>query len=343
MKEKTAGLSKGAIAFIILWFVFVAALSCVTVWWKTVFSDTDLGLNREIADTGFFTEWQSCIEDGAALNEIAVPGSHDAGSAGMMPLAETQRHSVYEQLCGGARYLDLRVKEHKGEAVISHGPIKGQKLSNVLNDIRTFTEDHPTEFIILDFQKLEDECGSQAMSVVEGGLDMNKALRKSVAPNIRNATMQTVRDNACNYMLLWAEASDTENKDCFYNRNSYIEYAYHEQYHKKADYNELTAHYIEYYEHYAYDRFFVLPSVRTAADFLFDRPMDIELEYKDALNAYIASIADNAELLAKTNIIIRDYLVSDANNVKVILRLNIDKGIVKSDMQAAYTAAVSAN
>lgn len=62
----------------------------------------------------------------SALNNIRMPGSHDAGSyrtASLVgrPWVKTQSLCVLEQLFVGSRFLDLRVKEHKGEFFIHHG------------------------------------------------------------------------------------------------------------------------------------------------------------------------------------------------------------------------------
>ena len=45
------------------------------------------------------------IKDETLVNEIVMPGSHDAGSYGMVWLGETQQFSIDEQLQMGVRYF----------------------------------------------------------------------------------------------------------------------------------------------------------------------------------------------------------------------------------------------
>jgi len=115
------------------------------------------------------------------LKDLVIPGSHDSGTffldqqleigpdepASIQNLVSifgkfaksvlynwsvTQSLNIYQQLKAGIRYLDLRVayRETDSELRIVHG-LYGCPISEILEDIQKFTEEHPKEVVILDF------------------------------------------------------------------------------------------------------------------------------------------------------------------------------------------------
>lgn len=66
----------------------------------------------------------------------------------------------------------------------------------------------------------------------------------------------------------------------------------------------------------------------------------MEQEFKPVINAYIDALADSANL-AKTNIIMRDFIVSDMENVKKILKLNLDKNLVKAELRDEFKSSLT--
>jgi hypothetical protein len=71
---------------------------------------------------------RNAIIGNRALPDIAIPGSHDAGSTSISrPLgyvmSQAQNLEIYDQLMAGSRYLDLRAKKYNGDGVwyIHHG------------------------------------------------------------------------------------------------------------------------------------------------------------------------------------------------------------------------------
>ena len=57
------------------------------------------------------SKWMKNINDEVLVNEIIMPGSHDAGSYKMVWLGETQQFSIEKQLQMGVRYFDIRVNK----------------------------------------------------------------------------------------------------------------------------------------------------------------------------------------------------------------------------------------
>lgn len=88
------------------------------------------------------------------LRQLVLPASHDAAmheGAGLEVLGKTQDLSIYEQLLYGIRYFDLRANWDGSDFYIYHGPIRGVKLSIVLEDVKKYMEHQYKELIILKF------------------------------------------------------------------------------------------------------------------------------------------------------------------------------------------------
>lgn len=88
------------------------------------------------------------------LGEIVVPGSHDAGMYKEPPaeggIARTQDETIYQQLQGGVRYFDLRVKGGTTQR-IHHGSFTGPAVSEVLDDVKKFMMEKHKEVVVLKF------------------------------------------------------------------------------------------------------------------------------------------------------------------------------------------------
>ena len=84
----------------------LATILVFMICWVTVQS---IQLFNKITTNEFYSTWMGEIKEDTKLKNIVIPGSHDAGSYGMMPQARTQGHDIIDQLKSGARYFDLRV------------------------------------------------------------------------------------------------------------------------------------------------------------------------------------------------------------------------------------------
>lgn len=311
--------------------IIVIAVSGLLIY---VFTDADYGFTKKQETNAFLTSWQDSISDATKLNELVMPGSHDAGSNGMMPLAQTQGHDIIDQLNGGVRYFDLRVKFQGDTLVIFHDIITGQKFENVLSDISEFTAAHPSELLVLDFQHLGDTAHEATIQALKDGLDLSKAMKKSALPTIENATMADVRDLGYNYVIVWTNTTEAESEDFLYPRTTSLKSPYDGNEHKKSP-QELITHFQTYYDGYNGEGFFVLQAQRTAP-FILVKPSALEYEFKPHINEYIAALATSPNL-SKTNIIMRDFVSHDINNVRYILKLNITKNLVKSECIENFT------
>lgn len=103
----------------------------------------------------------------ARLNDITMPGSHDAGmytvtetfAPASAEVTQTQDDPFLKQLRAGSRYFDVRIWLNHDEYYTYHGstPLgvkfvgcQGGKLSDILNDVNQFIEQHgKNETVIL--------------------------------------------------------------------------------------------------------------------------------------------------------------------------------------------------
>jgi len=159
------------------------------------------GLNKqfELGSFGLYnpTHWMSDFllpqKGNLTLKDVVIPGSHDAGmsvlnAAGGKDMGIinecntlTQVQNIDGQLRSGIRMFDLRLDLYKGELYTKHAPSNcmedavaggyGEKLSNVLQSVKSFLKDNQKEFVILSFCHFCDRhisVAQQADSIVRG-------------------------------------------------------------------------------------------------------------------------------------------------------------------------------
>ena len=108
------------------------------------------------------SNWMKNVSDDKLLSEIALPGTHDSATQYVhLPyLAQCQALSLGDQLEGGYRYLDIRLKADPETKTMTfhHGPAACQKdhglfapsldLNDGLEYCYKFLDEHPTETIV---------------------------------------------------------------------------------------------------------------------------------------------------------------------------------------------------
>jgi hypothetical protein len=118
------------------------------------------------------TNWMKKISDSLRLDQIMMPGSHDAGMSelhhcappvGAGDYTKTQSGSIGQQLNDGSRYFDIRVDYDYNTLVTYHRTdgwgCNGQDLKVVLDQTQAFLIAHPTETAILKFSHIRDYQG----------------------------------------------------------------------------------------------------------------------------------------------------------------------------------------
>jgi hypothetical protein len=113
--------------------------------------------------------WMQRIGDDVHLDQIVMPGSHDAGMSELHhcappllgdPYTQTQGESMGKQLESGSRYFDIRVDYDYDKLVTYHRSdgwgCNGQDLKVVLDQTQAFLNAHPSETAILKFSHIRE-------------------------------------------------------------------------------------------------------------------------------------------------------------------------------------------
>lgn len=351
MKTKLRVLSAVVAAII---FVF-CVLSCAC-------NNPDDGNKPQVVDepkteVPFTADWMKYISDEATLNSIAMPGSHNSATknVGDSPignaLGQNQNSSVYEQLLAGVRYLDLRVSlgsvyDENGEETqsgvpkICHNLLNlGYTLEEVLTDVKRFSDEHTDEIIIIDFQKVDDNAVELSEAAVERILDPSEyAATESVYFGVD--TIGGLRQNNTRFVILFSYSAADWALTRYYNLVSYYREANH-----CCDGDWLVdVAFPSQYDRYTQSKLFVLqaqctlgltensnPDVYTYNSFT--DVHELEKSVAPSVNAFVRSLslAENAETLAKTNIIMRDYVLDEAEKTLGVIALNLSKNLVKAE------------
>ena len=122
------------------------------------------------------SRWMDNIKDDTLINEIVMPGSHDAGSYKMVWLGETQQFDIDKQLQMGVRYFDLRVNKKDDNLVIFHSIINGVSFLPILESIKEFIITNPSEVLLLDFQHFSGNSQSDVYNLITQYLYDNNLL-----------------------------------------------------------------------------------------------------------------------------------------------------------------------
>lgn len=279
----------------------------------------------------FLKEWMDYIDDDVLIRNIVMPGSHDAASYGMMSYAETQSSTIYEQLIMGVRYFDLRVRLVQGRLVIHHGLANGDSLLNVFKDIKKYVKEYPSQFFILDI-RYEGDIALEISELIKENLDIeNDALPAST--RVGNLTMGSARETATKYAIIMNWGLGSAEGAYYHSAHQSIISPYNSQYHiYEFDYL-IKNGFPVYFSNNINNRLFVLQAQRTANPI--ENLKKLENRFKPYINDYLDKLNDQ-EIIDKLNIIMRDYVDTDINNLRLILKFNIEKNLIIDDKLEEY-------
>lgn len=279
------------------------------------------------------SSWMSMIEDDTLLTELVIPGSHDSGTKGMNLIAETQDKTYLEQLERGFRYFDTRVMYTGGEFYMYHS-VKGEmKYSQVLEDVKAFLDENPTETVILDFQwteggndkgifdMLEEKLSDKLINVEgESALEFVKALTLGEA---RGKCLIFVGQNESNLDRPYQIARDKDSEE---REGSALRSYYNASYNRSSSQKYIEKYIPEYIEMFKNSKggMFVLQGQLT---YMLTSIRDGEAKHDPNMNAYVKGLYDSDDL-QYINIIMRDFV--NCEKASYILNLNVAKKLVKA-------------
>ena len=107
--------------------------------------------------------WMKNLPDETFLSEINIPGTHNSTTRFCQYsfFSCCQKASVFEQLCMGVRFLDLRVEKNGSSLHLVHAGAKCRKsasdkgflmLEDVLGECEIFLKANPTETVIISLK-----------------------------------------------------------------------------------------------------------------------------------------------------------------------------------------------
>ena len=111
---------------------------------------------RELTDEDVLCDWMARLDDEASLNELYIPGTHDSGALysffGIS--GKCQSYGIDDQLSFGVRLFDIRLQLRGSDLAVVHAFVD-QKLTfeSVLEEIKSFLEANPSEFIIISIKE----------------------------------------------------------------------------------------------------------------------------------------------------------------------------------------------
>lgn len=318
--------------------------------------------------TGIYTNWQSYIDDDVRFLDVVTPGSHDAGTKTITAVnLHTQGSDIYDQLIGGVRYFDMRVAEFNGQVRCIHANSSegisnengtGLIFEDVLDDMKLFIADNPSEILILDFQHLWDDFEREVVPLIESLLPQGQLLKKSQFANLSTLTMGQLREANVHYVIIVQDDASELDKspvpnfdsyDWMYKRTQVLISQYDgDIHHDSAD--DLINHWDVYFNNFEEGKIFILQSQLTAQNGLDginheNNLIEREKSIRNKGNDYVRSLSleKNQDKLNKLNIIMRDFVVDDLDGVdgalvsiQSILFLNVYKGNISADKLNYY-------
>ena len=113
-----------------------------------------------------YLNWMSYLDNNKELKDLTIPGTHNSCALHGISFSINQSWSLENQLNGGIRFFDLRLRLYNNKLKAYHGPID-QKIyfDEILNIFLTYINNHPKEFILMSIQKeYKDEKTNKSIS-----------------------------------------------------------------------------------------------------------------------------------------------------------------------------------
>ena len=294
------------------------------------------------------SNWMSVIEDSTLMTTIAMPGSHDAGCKDMMWAYQTQNTSIADQLSVGTRYFDIRVANDGGNLRVFHADMLGDDFLPILDDIRAFLDENPSECLLLDFQhffggEAEVECKALTVSAIQ--LKLADYLIHNDTASDDLAFINSLRLGDCRgkCLVFWGRVDQYLENDWMFMRddddgtraNSVLHSYYKTEYNTNPSAKYIAEYLPEYWKQFDESNggFFVLQGQLTDKLYVFG-PASLEIKHDDNMNEYVLNLADDK--VQKANIIMRDYVTAKKNIATI--SLNLRKGNVKSAYQTVLSS-----
>ncbi len=300
--------------------------------------------NKKDKDNNSHINWMDRIRDDVKINEIIIPGSHDAGTYNMTYLGRTQGYSIKDQLIMGTRYFDLRVNKTDDDYYLYHEFFDGEKFLDALIDLKDFIQENPSELLILDFQHFKNNSEDDVIKLIEKYLVKEDLVVKNQTLDsdlkyVSELTLGKVRGKC---LILFGHHDELTNEvDYLFSRNNdncdklnqSLNSCYISEYQKMSSKKFIEIGLTYYYQQIQdkiktenYKGLFVLQGQLTDGYLIFG-PYSREKQHHKNMDKFINNLINNQEYLQLTNIIMRDFLTDE--KCELIISLNSYKGNYK--------------
>lgn len=118
-----------------------------------------------------YANWMKSIRDDVKVRDMVIPGSHDAGTYGIIGVlrafGQTQMLNIDQQWNAGVRVFDLRVRDELSSIRLFHNFIPCNKfLSTVTKDIADLLRRHPSEGAIIILKGEDNDTGNEYAEMI---------------------------------------------------------------------------------------------------------------------------------------------------------------------------------
>ncbi len=293
----------------------------------------------------FFENWMTYIKDDAKITKIAMPGSHNTGTMKMFRFARCQDGSLYEQFQYGVRFFDIRLRADKNGVRIAHGILKGRPADEVFAEIGKIL-DTSEEFLVISVQTyMNQKVGPIRLRYSGNAEETDKLISKYLDPeryaltdydDIRNVTLGDLRKSGKRYIII------NEKKEYKYSVNCPLLGPWNPAVFGLSP-EKFVEEDLKYLKNLESEGFFWFQTQQTpnpGTDVGMTCPDKLEKNSKPLFPSMMKQVADDPAMLEKVNIVAGDFMTADYSKAKIILNLNLLKGIVKEDKKDEYIAAI---
>lgn len=283
-----------------------------------------------------FSNWMSCIRDEVKLIDVVMPGSHNAGTRGMIAQACCQNSTLAEQFRHGVRQFCLRLTTNRITKKIAfcHSVITGVSLEGELKELRKVMDEYPSEFVIFDVCSYGDEkIGPFTIKFRTDPKEIDRLFEKYLNASeyaltdfdkIGDVTMGDLRKSGKRFIII------NENEEYRHSVNCGYKNPWSPERHGRLA-QTFVERVPEVFDQEEKDGIFVLQTQQTAgfdAEVKLANPKKLDRIIKPHYPRIFEIIKNNPKYLSLVNVISGDFMAENDYKIKLILELNLCKNNV---------------
>lgn len=287
----------------------------------------------------FYANWMSYIKDEAKITKVAMPGSHNSATMGMIKLAKCQNGSLYDQAMHGVRMFDIRLKANKkGKLFIAHGVMTGMPAELAFENLQRLL-DTTNEFFVISMQTYMNQAiGPIKLSYNGNTAETSRLIRTYLNPekyaltdveNINELTMGDIRKSGKKYIILNEKKEYDFSTDVpMYGPWNSVVFGY-----KPEKFIKEIQKYLEKTDVQGFHWLQTQQTPNPGTENGWSKwPDGLDETIRTLFPQLIADIAADPVKLDRVNIVAGDFMSRDYLKANLILRLNLLKGVVKDEL-----------